>query len=189
MTRYNSPKPQARPRVRRGVRIGPAATLHCALVATVAFLFVPWREVFTRWRTTVPYLLAVAACTVVLHWSGWPWVLAGPVSVITLVAAVIVSMAIEMRGRSSDLWRVRDGLDGAVILTRWNHRKGRHELHTWATFRHHRGLGQLVLDAAWADGPRPLWLNPATPSLRAFYLSKGAVPAPDGSRWLVLPEG
>lgn len=189
MSQHNRPQPQARARVRRGVRTSLGALVHCALIATVAFLFVPWREIFTRWRTTVPYLLGVAAAAVVVHRSGWPWVLAVPVSVITLVASVIVSMSIEMRWRSSDLWRARDGLDGAVILTRWNHRKGRHELHTWATFRHHRGLGHLVLDAAWADAPRPLWLNPATPSLRAFYLFKGAVPAPDGSRWLVLPEG
>lgn len=87
------------------------------------------------------------------------------------------------------MWPVRDGTDGAVMLTKWSKRKDRAELNTWATFRHHRGLGQLVLDAAWAEAPRPLWLNPATPTLRAFYLSKGAVPDRDGSRWLVLPEG
>ncbi len=84
------------------------------------------------------------------------------------------------------MWRTRQGLNGAVILTTWNKRKDRSELNTWAAFRRHRGLGLSVLDAAWAQAPRPLWLDPATPSLRAFYLAKGAVPDPDGSRWLVL---
>ena len=68
-------------------------------------------------------------------------------------------------------------------------RHDRPELHTWATFRHRRSLGRAVLDAALTDAPRPLWLNPAISSLREFYLSKGAVPDPGGSRWLVLLEG
>lgn len=115
-----------------------------------------------------PYLLAVVGFVGVLHWSGRPWVPAVSVSVIVLVFSVIITAVIEMPWRNSDLWRARDGLDGAVILTRWNDRLKRHELHTWATVRHHRGLGRLVLDAAWVQAPRPLWLNPAPPACRVL---------------------
>ncbi len=37
--------------------------------------------------------------------------------------------------------------------------------------------------------PRPLSLNPVTPILREFYLSKGTVPDPARSPWLILSEG
>lgn len=177
---------KSQPRVHRGVRIGLVARAYCALIATTAFLFIPWREVLIRWRRTVPNLVTVIGCAGLLHWYGMPAAAAAVVAVPTLFLSLTIAMALMMRWSVSDMWHVRDGIDGAVILTQRMRRQDRQVLHTWATFRHRRGLGRAVLDAAWADAPRPLWLDPATPSLRRLYLSRGAVPDPDGSRWLVI---
>ena len=172
----------------RGARIGLVPTAYCALIATTAFLFVPRREIFLRWRRTGPQLVFLLGCVLWLHLAGLPWPGAALVAVPTVFFSFTAAMMLLMRWSISDMWHVRDGADGAVILTQWVGRHDRQELHTWATFRHHRGLGQHVLDAAWTEAPRPLWLDPATPSLREFYLAKGAIPDPDGSRWLVLPK-
>ncbi len=177
------------PRVHRGVRIGLGPTVHCALIATVAFFFVPFREILIRWRRTVPNLAALGLYTVVFYTFAASWVVAFVIAAVALLLVFTAVTAGLIRWRTDDMWHVRDGADGAVILTQWVSRHDRQELHTWATFRHRRGLGRAVLDAALTDAPRPLWLNPAISSLREFYLSKGAVPDPDGSRWLVLLEG
>ena len=174
------------PSVTRGVRIGFLATLHCALIVTTAFLFVPYTEILTRWRRTGPYRMMLVLYTVLLRVCGIPWPWAIPAGALLLFLAMTVILVGLIRWRTDDMWHVRNGMDGAVILTGWSSRRRRQELHTWATFRHHRGLGRLVLAAALKDAPRPLWLEPATPGLAGFYATGGAEPDPAGSHWMVL---
>ena len=173
-------------RVIRGVRAGFVPTLHCALIATVAFLFIPWKEILTRWRHTGPYLILLLLLGAEIHFYGVPWAWAILAAPPTLFFVLTIVLACLIRWRTDDMWHVRDGVDGALILISWNRRLRRHELHTWASFRHHRGLARLVVDAAFQDAPRPFWLDPATPSLREFYTAKGARPGPAGSRWMVV---
>ena len=45
-------------------------TLHWALIATAAFLFIHWKEILTRWRHTGPHLAVLLFCTYAVHFCG-----------------------------------------------------------------------------------------------------------------------
>lgn len=118
------------PVVRRGVRLRLGPTVHCALIGTIAFFFVPWPEILLRWRRTVPNLVALCLYTVVLHTFTTSWVMAFAIPAVALLIVSPTVTAGLIRWRTNDRWHVRNGADGTVILTQRVRRHDRQELHT-----------------------------------------------------------
>lgn len=172
------------------VRSGPMGSieqLRCGLVVALTSLTPPPNEIITRWRQTAIFAASFIFMVWLLIWSGLPIYLAPFVAwamlVFSLTAASI--WADHAHRENITVWRAWRGLGGAVCFAQWIPSRQRHELHTWAAFPRHRGLGGPVVDAAIAQGPRPLWLEPATPELRVKYRSAGFVDDP-ASRCMIL---
>lgn len=162
--------------------------LHASAAGTLAFAVFPPREWFARWRRTGPYaglyLLAAISLTVL----GAPWLLSLVIAVPLVLGALVCALAIIIRFRTDDIWLVRQGRDAALVLCDRDRRHGGHRMHTWASWRHGRGLGAIVAREAIAHAPRPLWVMAATPELHHLYEEQGAQPDPAGSRWMFFAD-
>lgn len=172
----------------RGTRVGARAVWHCAVASTLAFLLVPAGEVVARWRRTLVYAIAAAAAVIGMR-GGWglSWWAAVPAGMVGTVAAATVASVIVFRFTCVDAWHARSGWDAAWIQCSRAGRRGGYQLHSWSSWRHGQGLGRAVAEAALAQAPRPLWVEPATVGLRQLYLEHGALPGEGEARWVVFP--
>ncbi len=161
-----------------------------ASVVALTYLALPLKEQLIRWRRSGPnfaVFLAFAWLTPAFLPPGaspwWGLLVAPPVFFICMVVAHAVVILKE-----DDVWFIRDGLNGSLVLGGWTKSipaPGRgYWLHTWAAWPRHHGLGRVVGEAALTEAPRPLWILPATPELRELYARVGAVP--HGPRWMVI---
>lgn len=176
------------PLVVRSGPIGFVELLRCGAVVTLTNFTPPPHEWRSRWRRTPIYFALFGVTAWELAWLGIPYVLAPVLAAVLLVGAFTLgTAALDYRHRKDiRMWRLWDGRAGAVCVVQWNPRRQRHELHSWAAFPRRRGRGGVVARAAISEGPRPLWLDPATSRLPDHYRSYGFVDAP-GTRWMNLP--
>ena len=164
--------------------LGFGDVLHASVTGTLAFLVLPLREWFIRWRRTGFHVALYLLITIELTVLGAPWLLSLVIAVPLLLASMVCALAIIIRFRTDDIWLARDGRDAALVLCDRDRRHGGHRVHAWASWRHGRGLGAAVAHDAIAQAPRPLWVMAATPELRSLYEHQGAQPDPAGSHWM-----
>lgn len=162
--------------------------LHCGAIVALTNLTPPPRELIVRWRRTAIYAAGFMVAALELVWVGVPYYLALPVAALTLLVCLTLADAgvTYAHRRHLRVWRVWRGLAGAICVVEWSRSRSRHELHTWAAFPRRQELGGVVAAAAIAEAERPLWLEPATPKLQAFYRAKAGFADVPGTRWMVL---
>lgn len=168
-----------------GRRLPASDLLRCAVVSTIAFWAIRPSEWIVRWRRTLPYVGMWVASVLYLSWLKMPLLVALLVALLIVVLFDVWASLVLVRFRVDSVWFSRVGPGFASILSSKD-RRGGYRLHTWSSWRQHRGVAGPVLSTAIAQLPRPIWIDPATPSLRRLYERMGAVPAGDGSRWLVF---
>lgn len=177
------------------VRRGPGGmtasdVVHCAAVATLAFLAFSPLEWVRRWRRTAVYTGMAAGGAVGLRYTtGAPWWLTALLGIALLLFGLFVAMVAILRWRVDDVWFTRQGTSAALVmgdsLPVDGRRKG-YLLHSWAAWPQGKGCGRAVADAAITQAPRPVWVDAATADLRDTYTRAGAVPDPAGTRWMLF---
>ncbi|MBK8460758.1 MAG: hypothetical protein IPL43_11745 [Micropruina sp.] len=167
-----------------------AERTRCALATALTNLTPPpsqwWARRAPLAAVLVTFLAGVSALAVI---ADLPWALAAIAAAVLIVGAHTVAFIVPdlIHRRHTTMWRAYHGHATAVCVTQWNPRRARHELHSWAAFPRGRGLGGPVARTAIAGTPRPLWLHPATASLRELYRTHGFLDHP-GTSWMVLPQ-
>lgn len=171
--------------------IGLGELTRCSLVIALTNMTPPPRELVSRWRRTLISGAAIGAYSVVLVAGlGLPLYLGLILAWATFLFAYTYALVLlgMLRRRSTTMWRTWRGLDGAVCIIEWSPKRQRYEAHSWAAFRRHRHLGGPVAQAAISQGPRPLWIEPALPTLRTLYRARYGFVDDRDSRWMYLAD-